>query len=73
LTEPAALRNTMLKSIPLKIPEVMNPNLSPMFNTAIDLRVGQKFFCEIDGKKVLFLTAPTKFEDQTPLVNELIR
>ena len=41
---PFTLRNNSLKSIPLKIPGVMNPNLSPMSNSGVDLAEGQKVY-----------------------------
>ena len=67
------LRNNSLKSIPLKIPGVMNPNLSPMSNSGVGLKVGQKIFCQIEGKKVLLLTVTEDLKDQTLKVDELIR
>ncbi|MGB6035508.1 MAG: hypothetical protein WBG42_04520 [Cryomorphaceae bacterium] len=70
---PFTLRNNSLKSIPLKIPGVMNPNLSPMSNSGVDLKVGQKVFCFIDGKKVLLLTVTEDLKGQTLKVDELIR
>ena len=51
----------------------MNPNLSPMSNSAVDLHVGQKIFCKIDGKKVLLLTVTEDLKGQTLKVGELIR
>ncbi len=73
LAVPFTLRNNSLKSIPLKIPGVMNPNLSPMSNSSVDLCVGQEIFCEIDGKKVLLLTVTEDLKDKTLKVDELIR
>jgi len=73
LAVPFTLRNNSLKSIPLKIPGVMNPNLSPMSNSGVDLKVGQEIFCKIDGKKVLLLTVTEDLRDQTLKVDELIR
>lgn len=73
LAIPFTLRNNSLKSIPLKIPGVMNPNLSPMSNSGVDLKVGQKVFCFIDGKKVLLLTVTEDLKDKTLEVDELIR
>ena len=36
------LRNETLKSIPLIIPRVMNPNLSPQSNSGVRLKMGQE-------------------------------
>ena len=36
------LQNKTAKSIPLIIPSVMNPNLSPFSKSGVDLKVGQK-------------------------------
>jgi len=43
------LRNSSLKSIPLKIPGVMNPNLSPDSNSVVSLKIGQKIFFRHKG------------------------
>lgn len=51
----------------------MNPNLSPMSNSGVDLKVGQEIYCKIDGKKVLLLTVTEDLRDQTLKVDELIR
>lgn len=42
--------NGSLKSIPLVIPSVMNPNLSPMSNSGISLGIGQKVYFYPSGK-----------------------
>ena len=49
------LRNTTVKSIPLIIPSVMNPNLSPMSNSGVDLKFGQEILFRKNGKKYLLL------------------
>jgi hypothetical protein len=49
------LRNSSNKSIPLWIPNVMNPNLSPMSNSGVNLKYGQKIFFKENGKKYLLL------------------
>lgn len=48
------LNNTM-KSIPLIIPNVMNPNLSPMSSSGVNLKVGQEIYFKYKGKKQLLL------------------
>ena len=49
------LHNSSLKSIPLIIPGVMNPNLSPMSNSGVALKKGQKIYYKKGLKKVLVL------------------
>ncbi len=70
---PFTLRNNSGKSIFLKIPGVMNPNLSPMSNSGVDLAVGQKIFFFHKGKKYLLLEVDKSFEGKTIKVNELIK
>ena len=50
------LRNNTLKSIPLVIPSVMNPNLSPKSNSGVYLRYGQKVYLRRGVSKKLILT-----------------
>ena len=50
------LRNTTLKSIPLIIPSVMNPNLSPKSNSRVYLRYGQQVFLNKGMNRKLLLT-----------------
>ena len=50
------LHNSSLKSIPLVIPNVMNPNLSPMSNSGVALKRGQKIYYKKGVRKVLLLT-----------------
>ena len=50
------LRNTTLKSIPLIIPSVMNPNLSPKSNSRVYLRYGQQVFLNKGMRRKLLLT-----------------
>lgn len=49
------LRNNTLKSIPLVIPSVMNPNLSPKSNSGVYLRYGQKVYLRRGVSKKLIL------------------
>jgi hypothetical protein len=48
---PMRFLNNSLRSIYLEIPGVMNPNLSPMSSSGVDLAVGQKVYFFADGKK----------------------
>ncbi len=71
------LRNATLSSIPLEIPGVMNPNLSPMSNSGVTLEVGQKVYYfpsgqKAKGKRALLLIADESLEGKTLIVNELI-
>ena len=50
------LRNNTLKSIPLVIPSVMNPNLSPKSNSGVYLRYGQIVYLRRGVSKKLILT-----------------
>ena len=50
------LRNNTLKSIPLIIPSVMNPNLSPKSNSGVYLKYGQKVYLKRGISKKLILT-----------------
>lgn len=49
------LHNTTAKSIPLIIPTVMNPNLSPFSKSGVTTKVGQEIFFRYRGKKQLLL------------------
>ena len=49
------LSNTSGKSIPLIIPNVMNPNLSPNSNSGVDLAIGQEILFKEKGKRHLLL------------------
>lgn len=49
------LVNSSLKPIPLIIPKVMDPNLSPLSSSAVNLGYGQKIFFKYSGKKYLLL------------------
>lgn len=50
------MHNSSLKSIPLVIPGVMNPNLSPVSNGGVSLKVGQKVYLRKGMNKVLLMT-----------------
>ncbi len=67
------LRNNSLSSIYLEIPGVMNPNLSPMSNSGVGLKVGQKIFFFEGKKKFLLLEVTKKYAGKKVVVNELIR
>lgn len=50
------LKNSSTKSIPLIIPDVMNPNLSPLSNSGVSLKMGQKIYYKKGLKKILIMT-----------------
>jgi hypothetical protein len=49
------LRNKSMESIPLIIPSVMNPNLSPDSKSGVKLKVGQEIYFKQGGRKHLLL------------------
>ena len=57
------LRNTTMKSIPLQIPSVMNPNLSPNSKSGVDLKIGQEIYFKSGGKKHLLLKVDNTMKD----------
>jgi hypothetical protein len=57
------LHNSSSESIPLVIPGVMNPNLSPMSNSGVALEIGQKIYYKQGMKKVLILTVDSSIEN----------
>lgn len=67
------LRNNTMESIPLRIPGVMNPNLSPMSNSGVSLEVGQEIYFMVKRKKYLLLTVTPDLEGQTLVVNKVIK
>lgn len=66
------LRNESAKSIPLVIPGVMNPNLSPMSNSGVTLADGQEIFFLEKKKRYLLLEVKPELDGDTLIVNELI-
>lgn len=50
------LRNSSNKSIPLIIPTVMNPNLSPESTSGVSLQMGQEILFKVRGRKYVLLT-----------------
>lgn len=72
LAVPFTLHNKSPFSIPLNIPGVMNPNLSPNSNSKVDLAVGQKIFFYIKKKKFLLLEVTDALKDKKLDVADLI-
>ncbi len=67
------LRNTSLKSIPLIIPGVMNPNLSPMSNSGVGLKIGQKILFKYKGKRRVLLIVDKTLEGKVLDVPKLLK
>lgn len=57
------LENKSAKSIPLIIPTVMNPNLSPFSKSGVDLKIGQEIIFKNKGKRYVLLTVNDNIED----------
>ncbi len=67
------LRNETLRSIPLIIPGVMNPNLSPQSNSGVRLKVGQEIKYKKGGRTHLLLVVDDSIkEGDVLLVGERI-
>lgn len=73
LAVPFQLHNSSLRSIPLRIPGVMNPNLSPLSDSGVDLRVGQEVFFYWKKKRYLLFVVSEELEGQVLDVPRLIR
>ncbi len=68
------LHNSSLKSIPLIIPGVMNPNLSPISNSGVALEIGQEIYFKNKGKKTLLLVVDEKIQNGSKIdVAQLIK
>ena len=67
------LHNGSLKSIPLLIPGVMNPNLSPMSDSGVSLKIGQKILFRYKGKKRVLLLVDDELNGQTLQVHKLLK
>ncbi len=67
------LRNNSMKSIPLMIPGVMNPNLSPVSNSGVRLKVGQKILFRYKGKKRTLLVVDESLADAVLDVSKLLK
>ena len=61
------LRNETLRSIPLVIPGVMNPNLSPQSNSGVRLKIGQEIKYKKGGRAHLLLVVDDSIKDDDVL------
>ncbi|MFT4737569.1 MAG: hypothetical protein ACI8QD_001852 [Cyclobacteriaceae bacterium] len=71
---PLTLINTRLKSIYLEIPGVMNPNLSPLSLSGVNLAVGQEIYTIYQKKRIQLLSIDTTYyANQEVNIHELIK
>jgi len=57
------LRNSSAKTIPLIIPNVMNPNLSAFSNSGVRLKIGQEILFKYKGRKRVLLVVTDDIKD----------
>lgn len=68
------LKNKTASSIPLIIPNVMNPNLSPFSESGVTLTIGQKIYFKEKGKKYFLLKVDDSIEENSKIdVSQLIK
>ncbi len=67
-----SFENRSSVSIPLQIPSVMNPNLSPRSSSGVTLRKGQEVFFNYQGKKTLLLKIDHEKDGDVVVIDQLI-
>ncbi len=67
-----SLENRSAASIPLDIPGVMNPNLSPNSRSGVTLNEGQKVYFRHNGKRALLLEIKDEKDGETIVVDEVL-
>ena len=67
------LKNPIAKSIPLWIPSVMNPNLSPFSSSGVTLKIGQKIYFKHKMRKRLLLEVTKDLDEKSFNLAKLIR
>jgi hypothetical protein len=71
------IHNGSFTTIPLIIPGVMNPNLSPKSNSGVSLDVGQKVYFFPNGKRnkreLLFIVASSWKKDTILQIDKIIK
>jgi len=67
------LKNPTAKSIPLWIPSVMNPNLSPFSSSGVTLKIGQKIYFKHKMRKRLLLEVTKDLDEKSFNLAKLIR
>jgi hypothetical protein len=66
------LENRSNRSLPLEIPGVMNPNLSPRSTSGVTLEPGQKVYFRHRGKRELLLEIRNEKDGDVIVVNEVL-
>lgn len=59
------LQNKSLKSILVTIPTVMNPNLSPLSNSSVSLKIGQNVYFTNNSKDYILFTVDKSIEENS--------
>lgn len=68
------LNNKSATSIPLIIPNVMNPNLSPFSNSGVDLKIGQEILFKANGRRHVLLVVDDSIEEGEKIeVSQLLK
>lgn len=68
------LQNKSAQSIPLIIPTVMNPNLSPFSNSGVSLKIGQEIFFKEGNRRYVLLVVDESIKPGDEInVAELLR
>jgi hypothetical protein len=67
------LRNGSATSIPLKIENVMNPNLSPFSNSSVTCEEGTRIFYKKKGKWVEIMEITSDLDGDTLRVDKLLK
>ena len=67
------LKNTTTQSIPLIIPNVMNPNLSPFSESGVTLSIGQEILFRYKGKRRVLLVVTKENQGLTLDVATLLK
>ncbi len=68
------LTNISSESIPLLIPSVMNPNLSPNSSSAVVLSIGQQVYFKNKGKKYILIEVDSSIKKGDKIeVSELLK
>lgn len=71
---PLKLVNGSAQSIPLVIPGVMNPNLSPFSKSGVELKVGQRIFVKQGlTKKEIFQVLPNTTANSEIQIHKLLK
>jgi hypothetical protein len=70
---PLTLKNRSIRSIYLEIPGIMNPNLSPLSNSGVDLSPDQEVYFFHKQQRILLFRVEEIKKPSNVKVNRLIR